>query len=132
MLFHIRFKDTLKNFDDFKNKQKSLWSNVFWYVTVYIFSKCIQHTIQWIKTQMLKKFPWDKISGRKNALFFLSRDPPHHSFIFNLRFWYELKHKVPLSKTVYRIFHFRLKKAIKKPHTALLPDLWFLSCNKKF
>ena len=23
-------------------------------------------------------------------------------------------------------------KTIEKPHTVLLPDLWFLSCNKKF
>ena len=33
---------------------------------------------------MLKRFPLDKISGTKNALFFLSRAPIHHSFIFNL------------------------------------------------
>ena len=35
------FKDTLKAFDDFKNKQRSVWSNVFWYVKVCIFWKCI-------------------------------------------------------------------------------------------
>ena len=23
-------------------------------------------------------------------------------------------------------------KIIEKPHTVLLPDIWFLSCNKKF
>ena len=34
-------KDTLKVFDDFKNKQKSVWSHVFWYVKVCIFRKCI-------------------------------------------------------------------------------------------
>ena len=28
----IYLKDTLKVFDDFINKQKSIWSNVFWYV----------------------------------------------------------------------------------------------------
>ena len=53
---------------------------------------------------MLKKFPSDK-----NALFFLSRAPTHHSFTFNLRFLYELKHKVRLSKTVCGIFHFRFR-----------------------
>ena len=52
---------------------------------------------------MLKKFPLDKINGTKDALFFLSRAPTHHSFTFNLRFLYELKHKVRLSKTVRRI-----------------------------
>ena len=46
---------------------------------------------------MLKIFPSDKINGTKNALFFLSRGPTHHSFIFTLRFLYELKHKARLS-----------------------------------
>ena len=106
---------------------------------------------------MLKKFPSDKINGTKNALFFLSRAPTHHSFTFNLRFLYELKHKVRLSKTVCGIFHFQFRfvfikvyifvqqnawtlwllnvitpfkiKVIEKPHTVLLPDVWFLSCK---
>ena len=56
---------------------------------------------------MLKKFPSDKINGTKNALFFLSRAPSHYSFTFDLRFLYELKHKVRLSKTVCGIFHFQ-------------------------
>ena len=30
-------KDTLKAFHDFKNKRKSVWSNIFWYVKVCIF-----------------------------------------------------------------------------------------------
>ena len=50
-------KDTLKAFDDFKNKQKSVWSNVFRYAKVCIFWKCFQYTIHWDKTKMLKKFP---------------------------------------------------------------------------
>ena len=28
--------------------------------------------------------------------------------------------------------HFQNKKVTGKPHTVLLPDLWFLHCNKKF
>ena len=56
---------------------------------------------------MLKRILSDKINGTKNALFFLSRAPTHHSFTFNLRFLYELKHKVRLSKTMWAIFHFR-------------------------
>ena len=55
---------------------------------------------------MFKKFSSDKINGTKNALFFLSRAPNYHSFTFNLRFLYELKHKVCLSKPVKGIFHF--------------------------
>ena len=93
----LRFKFGLKMhskaFDDFKNKQKNVWSNVFWYVKVCIFWNWfnIQYTIYWDKTQMLRKFPLDKIKGTKNALFFLSGPPTYHSFIFHLRFLYELK-----------------------------------------
>ena len=58
---------------------------------------------------MFKKFPSDKKSGTKNAFFFTSRAITHHSFSFNLRLVYELKHKVRLSKTVYAIFHFRFR-----------------------
>ena len=58
---------------------------------------------------MLKKTPSDKINGTKNALFFLSRAPTLHSFTFDLRFLYELKHKVHLSETVCGIFHFRFR-----------------------
>ena len=95
----------------------------------------------------------DKINGAKNVLFFLSQAPTRYSFTFNLWFLHELKHKVRLSKTVCGIFHFRICsvfitflynkmtlkrhnsfkiKRIEKPHIVLLPDLWFLSCNKKF
>ena len=78
----------------------SVWSNVFWYVKACIFWKCIQYTINWDKTQMLRKFSSYKISGTKNALFFLSRAPTHHIFTFNLRFLHELKRKIRLSKTL--------------------------------
>ena len=54
MLFQFLFKDILKAFDDFKNKQKSVWSNVVWYVKVCIFWKCLQYTTHWDKKQMLK------------------------------------------------------------------------------
>ena len=85
-------KDTLKAINNFQNKQKSVRSNVFWYIKVSIFWKCIQYTIHWGKTQMLKQFPLEKINGTKSALFFsLLHAPNHHSFTFNLRFL--LKHK---------------------------------------
>ena len=58
---------------------------------------------------MLKKIPSDKINGTKNILFFLSRAPAHHSFILNLLFLRELKHKLRLSKTVCGFFHFRFR-----------------------
>ena len=82
----IHYKDTLKAFGAFKNKQKSVWSNVFWYVKVYIFWKCIQYTVHWDETQILKKFPSGRINVTKNTHFFLLRAPTHHSFTFNLQF----------------------------------------------
>ena len=63
-------KGTLKAFDNLNTSNRSVWSNFFWYVKVCIFWKCIQYSIHWDKTKMLKKFPSDKINGSKNVLFF--------------------------------------------------------------
>ena len=62
----------------------------------------------WDKTQILKKFPSDKIKGTKKCplFFFFLQAPTHHSFIFNLWFLDELKYKVRLSKTVCGVFYF--------------------------
>ena len=84
-----------------KTSNKSVWNNIFWYVKVCIFWKCIQYTINWDKTQMLKKFPLDKINGTKNTLFFLLQAQTHHSFTYNLRIFYKLKRRFHLSKTVW-------------------------------
>ena len=149
--------DTPKILYDYKISNKIVPSNVFWFVKLSVFWKCIQYTIHWDKAQMLKKFPLDKINGTKDAVFFLSRDPTHHSFIFNLPFAYELKHKICLSKTVCVIWFcfvfikgyiFVQQKAwtlwlsiviiplkiriIEKSPTVLLPDLLFLSCSQGF
>ena len=75
---------------------------------------------------MLEKFPSNKTKGTKNALFFLSRDPTHHSFTLNLRFLYELKHKVCLSKTVCGIFHFRFSFAFIKVYIFVQQNAWTL------
>ena len=48
------------------------------------------------------------MNGTKNALIFLSWAPTHHSFAFDLRFLYEVKHKDRLCKTVCGIFYFRI------------------------
>ena len=126
-----------------ETSNKSVWSNVSWYVKVCIFWNCIQYIIHWDKTQILKKFPSEKINVTKNALFFLSRAPTHHIFNFNLRFLYELKHKVRLSNCVWDFpFSIRFRfywslyfcstkcldssfksKIIEKPHTILLPEV---------
>ena len=62
---------------------------------------------------MLKKFPSGKMNGRKNARFFLSGAPTHHSFTFNLRFLYELQHNARLSKTVCGIFQIKMGGYLK-------------------
>ena len=89
-----------------KTGSKIAWSIVFSYVKVCVFWKCISDTIHWKKNINLKKNPFNKINDTKKALFFLSLAPTHHSFTSNFRFFYDLKHKVCLSKTVCGIFHF--------------------------
>ena len=122
----IFIKDTLKAFDNFKNKQQCMkcmkW--YFWYVKVCIFRKNIQCPIHWDKTQMLKKFPSDKVSGTENALFFLSRSTTYHSFTFNLSFLHELKHNGRLSKIMSRIFHFRVRSAFIKFYIFVQQNTW--------
>ena len=115
---HWRLSTTLKT------SQKLHEVMFFWYVKVCIFSKCIQYTIHWDKTQMLKKIPSDKINSTKNALFFLSQAPTHHNVTFILRFLYELKHKVRLSKTVYGIFHFRFRFIFIKVSIFVQQNAW--------
>ena len=75
---------------------------------------------------MFKKFPSNKINSTKNALFFLSPAPTHHSLTFNLRFLYELKHKVHLSKTVCEIFHFRFRFVFIKVYIFVQQNAWTL------
>ena len=75
---------------------------------------------------MLKKFRSDKINATKNALCFLSQAPTHHSFTFNLRFLYELKHKVHLSKTMCGIFHSRFHYVFIKVYIFVLQNAWTL------
>ena len=84
---------------------------------------------------MLKKIPSDKINGTKNVLFFLSRaptlfflsrNPTHNSFTFNLRFLYELKHKVRFSKNICEIFHFRFPSVFIKVCILVQQNAWTL------
>ena len=47
---------TLKAFDDSKSRQKNVWSNLFWYVKVYIYiySENLLHVLYIEIKQMLK------------------------------------------------------------------------------
>ena len=56
-----------------------------------------------------QKYHLDKTMLPKNALFFLSRAPNHHSFTFNSQFLNELKHKARLSKSLCGIFFFQFR-----------------------
>ena len=58
---------------------------------------------------MSKKFPLNKINGTKNALVFLSQAPTENGFTFNLRFLYELNHKVRLFEFMCGISHCRFR-----------------------
>ena len=71
------FNDTSKVFDDFKSKQRSVWSNVFWYVKLCIFWNCIQYTIYWNKRQKVKNIFFGQNKRYKKLLFFFRE----HKFI---------------------------------------------------
>ena len=77
------------------------------------------------KRQMSKKFPSGQDEWYKKS-FFLLRVPTHHSFTFNLRFLYELKHKVRLSKTVCGIFHFQFHFIFIKAYVFVQQNVWTL------
>ena len=75
---------------------------------------------------MLNKFPLDKINGTKNVFFFLSRAPTRHSLTSNLRFLYELKHNVRLSKTISGIFRFQFRFVFIKVFIFVQQNAWTL------
>ena len=74
-----------------KVSNKIVCNIVFCYTKVYIYWKFIQFKTQWDKTQILKKFPSDKLSVTETPLFILPRAPTHDSFTFDSQFLYELK-----------------------------------------
>ena len=94
---HVRIK-RLSSY--LETSSRSVWSNIFWYVKVCIFWMCIQYTIHWDKTQILKQLPSDKTNGTENALFSVANFN-WSEFFFNLRFFYWLRHKIRLSKAVW-------------------------------
>ena len=90
---------------------KNMYKVMFFDMFKYIYSSSLFNTICIeIKHKYFKKFASDKVSATKNAPFFLSWAPTHHSFTFNLRFLHDFKHKVRLSNSVCGIFHFRIQK----------------------
>ena len=53
-----------------ETSSESAWSDVFWYVKVWILWKLIQYAVHWDKTQILKKFSSETINGTKKPSFF--------------------------------------------------------------
>ena len=95
------FKDTLKAFNDFRSKQQKRMRQYF----------------------LICKSMY-KSNGTKNTLFLASSNSSQ--FTFNLRFLYELKYKVSLSKTVCGIFHFRFRFDFIKVCIFVQQNTWTL------
>ena len=122
--------------------------------SIYILKAYSEHNCQ-------KNFFQAKLLLQIMHSFFLSRAPTHSSFTFNCKLLYEIwSTRFKVSPSLCEIFNFRCRyvfvkgynfvqqkawtlrlsniiipfkiKIIEMPHTALLPDFWFLSCNKKF
>ena len=105
---------------------KKMYEVIFFDMKKYVYSEGVFNKLYTEIKQMLKKIPSNKINSTKNALFLLSRAPAHHSFTFNLRFLYALKHKISLSKIVCRIFHFRLRFLFIKVYIFVQQKTWTL------
>ena len=76
------------------------------------FSESVFNTLYIEIKHKFEKISLGQNKRYKNAGFF-SLGPPHHWFTFDLRFLYELKHKVRLSKTMCGIFYFRFRFVFK-------------------
>ena len=116
--------DTLNASGNFKNKQKSVWSNVLIGKSMCILKA---NSIHWTlrKNANVEKNFFGQNKWHKNALFFLSRGTTHHSFTCNLRSLYELKRKVRLSKTVW-VFLFRFRLVFTKVYIFVQQNAWTL------
>ena len=112
-----------------KASNKIVCSNVLWYTKVYIYWKFIQCKTQWDKTQMLKKFPSDKLHVTKNPLFFLSINQSIIYYLFSkektiINKYNEIKlnktNKTLRNNLAYYLFWEKgLRKAKKPYHQAL-------------
>ena len=88
--FVVTMKDTLKAFINFKKKQHKCMKNVFWYEKVCTFLNCIEQTIHWDETQILKKVPSDKINSTDMPSFiFANSNLSHFHFQFATFIWVE-------------------------------------------
>ena len=91
-----------------KTSNKSVWTNVFWYLKVCIFWKFIQYTMRWDKLQILKKFPSNKVNSTKNVLYFLSWGPSQQVLLL-ICHWCMNWRTTFVSLKLRHIFHFRFR-----------------------
>ena len=63
---------------------------------------------------------------------FFFRSFTHDSFTFNSQLFYELKHKVHLSKSVCGIFHFRFRLVFIKVYLFIQQKAWTLVFIKPY
>ena len=57
---------------------------------------------------------------------FFLQAPTHHSFTFNLQLLYKLEHKIPLSKNVCEIFHFRFRFVFVTVYIFVQQKIWIV------
>ena len=93
---------------------KCLVLRIYWRLTTLLF---ICKSMYILKVHLMHC----TLSFRQNKRYekcpsFLSRAPTHLRLIFNLRFLYDLKYKVCLSKTVCGILHFRFHSVFIKAY----------------
>ena len=92
-----------------KTSYKSEWSNVFWYVKVYIFSKVIQYTLQCDKTQMLKNFLRTKKKTLQKMHYFFFRELQLIPVLLLIHNSYTSRSTRFISLKLCGIFHFRFR-----------------------
>ena len=133
--------DTLKAFHDFKTYYRSAWSNVFWYVKVYIFWKFIEYTnakkIFFGPNKRYKKYILFSFASSAVLLLICISYTSWSTWFNSLKLCEEFSifdSVSILSKFVCFfipwlwnvIISFKMK-IIEKPHTVSLPNFWFLS-----
>ena len=105
---------------------KKLYEVVLSGMQKYVYSESIFNTLYIEMIRNVKKIFSDKINSTKNALLFLWRALTHPSFTFPLSYFYELKYKVCLSKTVCGIFHFQFRFVFIKVYNFAQQNAWTL------
>ena len=82
---------------------KKVYEVMFLDMSKYVYSESLFNTPYIEMKQNVKKISSQQNKRYKKCTLFSTR----HSFTFDLKFWYELKYRVCLCKSMCGIFHFR-------------------------